>query len=147
MSFPDFDEPAPTDPTADFLARERAALGGDAELFGSAPSGTGEDKDFEHSASAFPDLDGAGGESGGFGSNDAPPAPAATSGGFGFDDDEPLSSSNAAPPQVSVSGEGDVGAFERDYPALEEPEQPAPSTTVSTHASVVTACPRAGVGL
>lgn len=47
-------EPNVADPTSDFLAREKAALGADA-TFGESNSGTPANEDFN--GSAFPDLD------------------------------------------------------------------------------------------
>ncbi|GAC74614.1 porin/voltage-dependent anion-selective channel protein [Moesziomyces antarcticus T-34] len=115
MAF-DFGESKPSDPTADFLAREREAAGvlsGDADLFGSsgAAGGAGSADDFERSASAFPALD-----------DDGLPAPtssnAAPSGGFGFDDiddrPEPTSTTSAKPV------DDEVGKFEQNFPELDD---------------------------
>lgn len=118
MAF-DFGESKPSDPTADFLAREREAAGvlsGDAELFGSSTSaGAGASADdFERSASAFPALD-----------DDGLPAPsntnaAAASTGFGFDDldDDKPEPTSAKPAQ------DEVGQFEQNFPELDD----APAT-------------------
>lgn len=125
MAF-DFGESKPSDPTADFLAREREAAGvlsGDADLFGSsntAGAGASAD-DFERSASAFPALD-----------DDGLPAAAAApssnnnnagAGGFGFDDldDEP------APVSAKPAADDDVGKFEQNFPELDD----GPSTNTN----------------
>lgn len=121
MAF-DFGESKPSDPTADFLAREREAAGvlsGDADLFGSsgtAGAGTSAD-DFERSASAFPALD-----------DEGNPAPATSntnnnvSSGFGFDDEpEPVSASSAKPV------DDEVGKFEQNFPELDD----GPSTNTN----------------
>ncbi|SCZ92605.1 BZ3500_MvSof-1268-A1-R1_Chr5-2g08023 [Microbotryum saponariae] len=111
-----------SDPTADFLARERAALGesfGDATTTGAAASSSG--KDYERSASAFPDLD----------------APGAQ---HDEDDDEDdldfLGGASSAPVRVgvgaptsngtgavSVTNHTELAAFEQDYPEIELPSQ------------------------
>ncbi|SNX82703.1 related to CLC1 - clathrin light chain [Melanopsichium pennsylvanicum] len=118
MAF-DFGSEKPSDPTADFLAREREAAGvlsGDADLFGSssAPAAGGAmGDDFERSASAFPALD-----------NDG--IPASTAGGnaagstlgFGFDDEpEPVIATR-------VDANDEVGKFEQNFPELDD----APAT-------------------
>ncbi len=113
MAF-DFGESKPSDPTADFLAREREAAGvlsGDADLFGSsnaAGAGASAD-DFERSASAFPALD-----------DDVAPAAAApstnnagTSSGFGFDDFEDR-------PAAKPAADDEVGKFEQNFPELDD---------------------------
>ncbi len=128
MAF-DFGESKPSDPTADFLAREREAAGvlsGDADLFGSsrcAAGGAGSADDFERSASAFPALD-----------DDGLPAPtssnAAPSGGFGFDDiddrPEPTSTTSAKPV------DDEVGKFEQNFPNLTTAQQPTPTAPATT---------------
>lgn len=106
-----FNPPTESDPTADFLARERAALGGDD--FGASIDSSSFDKDFEQSASAFPDLDAAGDDLVGFTSG--PPeiaavAPGPYEGGMGA--------------QVSVTGNNEFAAFEQDYPEVDIPSQP-----------------------
>ncbi|KAJ1019470.1 hypothetical protein NDA16_004587 [Ustilago loliicola] len=121
MAF-DFGESKPSDPTADFLAREREAAGvlsGDADLFGSsgtAGAGASAD-DFERSASAFPALD-----------DDGIPAPATSntnnnaSTGFGFDDEpEPASATSAKPV------DDEVGKFEQNFPEFDD----GPSTNTN----------------
>ena len=114
MAF-DFGESKPSDPTADFLAREREAAGvlsGDAELFGASNNaGAGASaEDFERSASAFPSLD-----------DDGPSIPAASHNsagntGFSFDDledrPEPASTTSARP------ADDEVGKFEQNFPEL-----------------------------
>ncbi|KAM0792825.1 hypothetical protein ACM66B_002591 [Microbotryomycetes sp. NB124-2] len=129
-----------TDAAADFLARERAALGED---FGAPNAGASLDKDFEKSAASFPALDGE--DDGGFESF--------TSGGGASTNTQPLDNgfgtgSTAAPPaiasvvkgpyeggmgahqqSVSVTGHDDLGAFEQEYPAIDVPEsQPVQHT-------------------
>lgn len=108
--------PAESDPTADFLARERAAAGslsGDADLFGSSHAGVA-DKDFESSASAFPSLDG-----------DDAPTPAAAAAPATFVDDDDLlggGSASAAPP----APKDELSQFQSNFSELEE-ELPVPS--------------------
>lgn len=126
MSF-DFGEKQDADPTADFLARERAAAGalqGDADLFGGSAAGgsnsmsalqgqTGAgDTDFQASAANFPSLDG---EEDGFGSGQ----PAAAAPASGLDDDDLLGgggggASSAAPVDA------DRDQFERNFPELDD---------------------------
>lgn len=124
-----------SDPTADFLARERAAAGalqGDADLFGSSHLGSnslnaaaqqqahGGDRDFERSASAFPALDG---EDDGFGI----PSAAPTGGASGFMDDggnDLLGGGGASQPVIAARAPVDErDQFERNFPQLEEPEE------------------------
>ncbi|GJN87832.1 hypothetical protein Rhopal_000787-T1 [Rhodotorula paludigena] len=120
------------DPQSDFLARERAALGADAGAFAGPSDGASLDKDFEASASAFPDLDGGDDALGTLGAD--APASAAGAGGLGA--------------QVSVTGDNEFAAFEQDYPAIEVPEEqslqaarreltsfvsPSPTITPSVH--------------
>ncbi|KAJ1586321.1 hypothetical protein NDA12_006876 [Ustilago hordei] len=123
MAF-DFGESKPSDPTADFLAREREAAGvlsGDANLFGSSGAGAAgaSADDFERSASAFPALD-----------DDGIPAPAtsntnnnaSSTGAFGFDDEpEPTSAISAKPV------DDEVGKFEQNFPELDD----GPSTNTN----------------
>ncbi|KAJ1033235.1 hypothetical protein NDA13_001232 [Ustilago tritici] len=123
MAF-DFGESKPSDPTADFLAREREAAGvlsGDADLFGSSGAGAAgaSADDFERSASAFPALD-----------DDGIPAPAtsntnnnaSSTGAFGFDDEpEPASATSAKPV------DDEVGKFEQNFPELDD----GPSTNTN----------------
>ena len=123
MAF-DFGESKPSDPTADFLAREREAAGvlsGDANLFGSSGAGAAgaSADDFERSASAFPALD-----------DDGIPAPAtsntnnnaSSTGAFGFDDKpEPASATSAKPV------DDEVGKFEHNFPELDD----GPSTNTN----------------
>ncbi|GAA5841197.1 hypothetical protein JCM3766R1_001699 [Sporobolomyces carnicolor] len=101
------------DPQADFLARERAALGADASSFDSSPAAAAaQDKDFEQSASAFPDLD-VGGEDAldGFTGPTGSSSTAGQGAGLGQ--------------QVSVTGTNEFAQFEQEYPEVEIPsEQP-----------------------
>lgn len=85
------------DATSDFLKREQEALG---ESFGTAPI-SGEDKDYEAGASAFPDLD------------------------DGLDDftSAPQSAAPSVPQSVSVTGNNEFAAFESEYPDIEVPEE------------------------
>jgi len=102
----DFFNPAAADAepnVEDFLAREAAALGADAHSF--ATPGGAADKDFETSASAFPDLDG----EGDFVSASAPLTSAATGGQFGAEERG----------QVSVTNDNQFSAFEQEYPAVD----------------------------
>lgn len=102
----DFFNPPSTDAepsVEDFLAREAAALGADAHSFGTP--GASADKDFEASASAFPDLDGEG---------DFVSAPGGLTGsvtGAQFGGQEGG--------QVSVTNDNQFSAFEEEYPAVE----------------------------
>ncbi|PWN42947.1 hypothetical protein IE81DRAFT_322870 [Ceraceosorus guamensis] len=120
MSF-DFNTSAPeSDPTADFLARERAAAGalqGDADLFGSSvaggAAGVGGEKDFESGAAAFPSLDG-----------DEPSATATTTtnnnaGGFG-DEDDLLGGGASAFAQQTRAPVDEMDKFQSEFPELEE---------------------------
>lgn len=119
-----------SDPTADFLARERAAAGalqGDADLFGGSHLGSNSlnaaaqqqqqaasgDRDFERSASAFPAL---GGE------NDAAPA---TGGASGFLDDggDDLLEGSQSVAAATRAPVDERDQFERNFPHLEEPEE------------------------
>lgn len=98
--------PEASDPQADFLARERAALGSDASTFDSNQlSSQSQEKDFEQSASAFPDLDGTSSDDG----LDGFTGGGASSGGLGQ--------------QVSVTGTNEFAAFEQDYPEVEIPSE------------------------
>lgn len=139
MAF-DFGESKSSDPTADFLAREREAAGvlsGDADLFGSsisaAPGGSADD--FERSASAFPALD-----EDGFASAPAA-APANNAGGstgFGFDhlDDkpEPVSATSNKP-----AVDDEVGKFEQNFPELDD--GPSTATNGAYHNDAVSLGP------
>ncbi|PWZ03319.1 hypothetical protein BCV70DRAFT_197541 [Testicularia cyperi] len=134
MSF-DFGEPKPSDPTADFLAREREAaqaagvLGDDAGLFGSSSGGAGGasgNDDYERSASAFPALD-----------DDGLPVPTSStanagSGGFGFDDDDDLPVSGSAP-KPAAAADDDVGKFEQNFPELDDEPVGAANGSSSYH--------------
>lgn len=100
------------DPTADFLAREQAALGGDTEFlsgFTSAPtSSTANDsaQDFE---SSFPSFDNV--------------TSSITS--------PPMSNSSHIPPSVVVAdNDDDFGAFHSDFPAIETSDVPASQVSV-----------------
>ncbi|KDE03477.1 hypothetical protein MVLG_06039 [Microbotryum lychnidis-dioicae p1A1 Lamole] len=111
-------ESSSSDPTADFLARERAALGesfGDATTTGAAASSSA--KDYERSASAFPDLDVPGAQHDEedddddldfLGGASSAPVGAPTSNGTGA---------------VSVTNHTELAAFEQDYPEIELPSQ------------------------
>lgn len=100
-----------SDPQADFLARERAALGDDLSSFSSSSNQPQtQDKDYETSASAFPDLgdddeDALAGFTGG--------APVGNAGG----------GAGGMGQQVSVTGDNEFAAFEQDYPEVEIPSQ------------------------
>ncbi|GAA5915056.1 clathrin light chain CLC1 [Sporobolomyces salmoneus] len=118
------------DPQADFLARERAALGADFDASASSSStGLPQDKDFEQSASAFPDLDGGDDALDGF--TGGAGAGGQSNGGMGQ--------------QVSVTGTNEFAQFEQEYPEVEIPsEQPAlhsngfdsyPTESVSNYAN------------
>lgn len=140
MAF-DFGESKPSDPTADFLAREREAAGvlsGDADLFGSSASAAAgaSAEDFERSASAFPALD-----EDGF---SAPPAAAgstANAGGstaFGFDDlDDKPEPASATSNQAAVDDE--VGKFEQNFPELDD--GPSTNTNGAYHDDAVSLRP------
>lgn len=116
---------AESDPTSDFLAREKAILG---DEFTSGGDSTSFDKDFEQSASAFPDLDGAEGDEAGLegfvsgGSGAVPPAVAAIPKG-------PYEGGMGA--QVSVTGTNEFAAFESEYPEVEVTPAPQVSSLVS----------------
>lgn len=116
MSF-DFGDAKPSDPTADFLAREREAAGvlsGDADLFGAGGASSGGNNDF--SASAYPALDDDG--------LPVPAQPSSATGGFGFDDDDddllsgPTTAAVAAPSKPVVDDE--VGKFQQSFPELDD---------------------------
>lgn len=117
-----FGNSASSDPTSDFLAREKAILG---DEFGAAGSTSQSfDKDFEASASAFPDLDGD--SHTGSGLDDfvaaapavAPVAKGPYEGGMGA----------TSQSHVSVTGHDELAAFENEYPAVEfESAAPAPA--------------------
>ncbi|KAK4056281.1 Clathrin light chain [Microbotryomycetes sp. JL221] len=135
-----------SDPTADFLARERAALGDEFNVATSSSNTNnlgGFDKDFEQSASSFPSLDvvGHGDEgqdefdaftstnttqpnSSSFNTTtldqDAMTAPSITSvvkGPY-----EGGMGSGQPSNNVSVTAHDDLGAFEQEYPAIDIPE-------------------------
>lgn len=127
MSF-DFgsNDQSASDPTADFLARERSAagaLGGDSDLF-SQPSATsgGGDKDFAASAAAFPSLDG---------EESSTPINTTTTqqndagdGGWGEDD---LGFGSANQPTTTTSAnantQSEVSQFENKFPQLDDEEE------------------------
>ncbi|MCO5549652.1 hypothetical protein L7F22_003125 [Adiantum nelumboides] len=141
MSF-EFGEKQESDPTADFLARERAAAGslsGEADLFGgstgpaggnslsslqgqSVPSGH---HDFESSASNFPALDG---EDDGFGAPTSTTNVAAD-GGFGGDD---LLGGSVAP---AAPVDSERSQFEKNFPELDDdvPSESYPAAHASTN--------------
>jgi hypothetical protein len=144
MSF-DFDTGSnqQSDPTADFLARERAAAGaleGDADLFGGSHLGANSmgatahlqqqpgsgDRDFETSASAFPALDG---EDDGFSAPTSGRGGAAAAATSGFmDNGESDLLGGGATTTRAPADERDQ--FERNFPDLDEPEElmPAPAS-------------------
>lgn len=145
MSF-DFDTGSnqQSDPTADFLARERAAAGaleGDADLFGGSHLGTNSmsataqsqqragsgDRDFETSASAFPALDG---DDDGFSAPPSGRGAAAAPTGFMDDGEDDLLGGGA--PTTRAPADERV-QFERTFPELDEPEElmPAPASVSS----------------
>ncbi|PWN35708.1 uncharacterized protein FA14DRAFT_160742 [Meira miltonrushii] len=142
MSF-DFGERQESDPTADFLARERAAAGalsGEADLFGGSTGQTGGNSlsslqgqsvpsgnhDFETSASNFPALDG---EDDGFG---APTSTTNAAPNAGFDGDDLLGGGGGAP-AAPVDSERDQ--FEKQFPELDDdiPSEPHPAAHASTN--------------
>lgn len=128
MSF-DFgsNDQSASDPTADFLARERSAagaLGGDSDLFSqpSAASGGG-DKDFAASAAAFPSLDG---------EESSTPINTTTTqqtdggdGGWGEDDlgfgsaNQPTTTTSTA----NANTQSEVSQFENKFPQLDDEEE------------------------
>lgn len=110
--------PAQQDPASDFLAREREALGADAGSFSAPADANSLDKDYEQSAAAFPDLDGADDNAlGDFGG--ALPSPAAVGAG---------APTPGVAQQVSVTGNNEFAAFEQEYPEINLPsEQAGPS--------------------
>lgn len=124
MSFDFGSSQQEADPTADFLARERAnagALEGDADLFGGGPTDSLNnlqghsqgDKDFVSSASAFPALDGEN-------QFDATPQEDDLLGGGG--------GATAAPPSAP-SGNDERGEFESKFPQLDEDVEPEPAAS------------------
>lgn len=82
-----------SDPTADFLARERAVLGEDADLFSSDAPAT-----------------------------DSPALPEMTSPSSAFQDTTQAFSPHATTPQNVTSPQADYNAFESDFPKAEELE-------------------------
>lgn len=141
MSF-DFGDKQESDPTADFLARERAAAGalsGEADLFGgstgpaggnslsslqgqSNPSGN---HDFESSASNFPALDG---EDDGFGAPTSTTTTNAAQSGAGFGSDDLLGGSGAPV-------DSERHQFEKNFPELDDdiPSESYPAAHASTN--------------
>jgi len=109
-----------SDPQADFLARERAALGDDLSSFSSSSQQLqSQDKDYETSASAFPDL----------GGDDDEDALAGFTGGA------PVGNAGGASgmgQQVSVTGDNEFAAFEQDYPEVEIPSQQVSPISLSS---------------
>lgn len=102
------------DPASDFLARERAALGADANSFASPADSNQPDKDYEQSAAAFPDLDGGDDDAlGDFAAAPASPSSAAA----------PPAAASQVPQQVSVTGTNEFAAFEQEYPEIEIPSE------------------------
>lgn len=131
------------DPASDFLARERAALGADANSFASPADSNQPDKDYEQSAAAFPDLDGADDDAlGDFAAAGAPAASSPTSATAA-----PGAFASQVPQQVSVTGTNEFAAFEQEYPEIEIPGEqvslayharvPGPWTDRSNPASVM----------
>ncbi|KAI8381055.1 clathrin light chain [Radiomyces spectabilis] len=102
--FGDFNSPN-EDPTADFLARERAALGADADLF--ATDDVSSPSQFTGAISPAPVL----------------PSPSAmvspSTGGLGAQDYNDMPTSHTA---VSPNGAGDYSAFEHEFPKAEDLE-------------------------
>ncbi|KAG0048854.1 hypothetical protein BGZ83_006252 [Gryganskiella cystojenkinii] len=96
------------DPTADFLAREQAALGGDADflagLSGSAPVASAAGTDFESSFPSFTDHE------------------------AGLSSPPQSSTSHVVPSisTVAADNDDDFGAFHSDFPAIETTESVAP---------------------
>ncbi|GAA5943222.1 clathrin light chain CLC1 [Sporobolomyces koalae] len=109
---------AASDPQADFLARERAALGSDASTFDhtAQSAGVGGDKDFEQSANAFPDLEG--GSDDGLEAFSTPNAVSSSS--------TSNANNSAVPHQVSVTGTNEFAQFEQEYPEIELPSNESP---------------------
>lgn len=102
------------DPASDFLARERAALGADANSFASPADSNQPDKDYEQSAAAFPDLDGGDDDAlGDFAASVSSPTSATA----------PAVAANQVPQQVSVTGTNEFAAFEQEYPEIEIPSE------------------------
>ncbi|KAF9186746.1 hypothetical protein BGZ51_001771 [Haplosporangium sp. Z 767] len=106
------------DPTADFLAREQAALGGDADFlanFASTSSVTSPsnnvDADFESNFPSFADHEAA---------ITSPPASSTSQNANAF-----------APPSVTVAADNDddFGAFHSEYPAIETTDSAPVSQT------------------
>lgn len=98
---------------SDFLSREADILGGD---FSSNIDASGDDFDFEHAASAFPDisLDGTGDFDV---PTPAPPAAARASSGFSFDDfGSPPRETQSA---IKVTGDDELDRFESDFPDID----------------------------
>ncbi|POY73533.1 hypothetical protein BMF94_3470 [Rhodotorula taiwanensis] len=104
---------AQQDPAGDFLARERAALGADAQSFAAPSDSDAFDKDYEKSAAAFPDLEGSGG------------ADDVVLGDFAGGGNHAATSAVTTGQQVSVTGNDEFAAFEEEYPEIDLPsEQP-----------------------
>lgn len=142
MSSFDFGSKQELDPTADFLARERAAAGAlqdDADLFGGSGSGGAGNSlsalqgqsssgapntDFERSAANFPALDG---EDDGFGGPQGGAQNTMTA--FDDDDDDLLGGAggHAAPAHAQ---DAEVAQFESNFPELEDTSAPAPPAAV-----------------
>lgn len=138
MSF-DFGSAQASDPTADFLARERAAAGaleGDADLFGSSHAAVpntlnaaarqaslSHDRDFENSASAYPALDG---DDDGFGAMSGTHEGASSAQNDGLDDFLGGGGASIASAPKPID---ERDHFERNFPELDEPESlPAPAS-------------------
>lgn len=102
----DFFSPDAPDASSDFLAREKAALGGEF----SSTSQHSFDQDFAASASAYPDLDATGEE---HDLNSFVSAP------------QPILASNNSNIGVSLTHEDDeFESFENQYPSVELPSAP-----------------------
>lgn len=102
---------AQQDPAGDFLARERAALGADAQSFAAPSDSDAFDKDYEKSAAAFPDLEGSGG------------ADDDVLGDFAGGGNHAATSAVTTGQQVSVTGNDEFAAFEEEYPEIDLPSE------------------------
>lgn len=113
-----------SDPTADFLARERSAagaLGGDSDLFSHPTNTTTEDRDFAASASAFPSLDGQ--DSAPVTTTSNAPAVETADDGWGDDDMGFGSAPAAAAAPVVQKKDESTSQFENKFPQLDDEEE------------------------
>lgn len=114
----------------DFLARESELLGDEfstpTETGGSFATAAGDDIDFEHAISAFPDIE----FDGDIPVPSAPSgAPVASSGSFSFDDfDTP--SIRGRDTDVKVTGDDEIEKFENEFPELDMPSVSATCTQI-----------------